>query len=428
MPLRNHRDNIPLLLKRLDSRHKAETPKDRHYTHGLIGAKLYPHSEEPGETYRQRFFKRYRTAKFRPEEVKSLIELYRPVITPVEAVLLLWICDLGNEVDSIAECFTQEGEPQLFEAAVRAVEERMIDLSANTDLQELEEKSKLILQSSHLDTPFFTRQFLGLAQIQPHILFVVEPFHLPVNEEELRSFIAKAALLANFKPEFIALTDLQSKLQDGVRCAFLADESYYEELVSYVDGGSKRMLFIARFVSGRKVKLAITNNIVRIGIRVGEIASLAQDLTMYHGTDTPRSIGFEGNWASTYGLISLRQSKDFKVEGKYWYAQGTISGYCELRPEESSLILDFTWEQIKPPSNSIGRGGSGGGRFIIPAGHEVFVGYWYRDDDSRAQTWCGVRFSRDITENILKPDGPYSKDFGLHNHDIREIFSWFEKD
>jgi len=157
---------------------------------------------------------------------------------------------------------------------------------------------------------------------------------------------------------------------------------------------------------------------------VESLSKLARLLARFHGLDTPRGVGFHGNWSGTYGLMSLRQDEELRVEGTYWYAQGTLSGKCEIDDQHDQLILRYQWIQKRDSSHAVGTGGSGSGIMVIPAGYDFMYGYWCQGEDQlNSQGWSAARLAEDISEDIVR-GGEYSKDFGLHEHAITNLVRW----
>jgi len=151
--------------------------------------------------------------------------------------------------------------------------------------------------------------------------------------------------------------------------------------------------------------------------------SFAEELGRFHGNDTPISVGFQGNWFGTYGLLILRQDKDLNVFGKYWYGNGEISGKCNLNFEEKRLVLEYHWNQKKNNSD-IGSQNNGIGRFTLPLGKEYIFGYW-RDLErgSIPQNWNASRCSKDLTDDLKKNANSFGS-VKLSKEMLSEIIEW----
>ncbi|MBM3624537.1 MAG: hypothetical protein FJX16_04305 [Alphaproteobacteria bacterium] len=154
--------------------------------------------------------------------------------------------------------------------------------------------------------------------------------------------------------------------------------------------------------------------------RMQNIFVTATPLAHADASDVVRSVGFHGTWATTYGIMSLRQDAKGAVSGVYWYGRGEIEGNIEINHDESAVVMRFDWSQTQNISG-IGSRSQGRGVFVLAAGYEVFFGYWYRlGDPSSTQLWSGTRLSRDIVTNILA-GGEFSQTFGLSQHPLARI-------
>lgn len=150
----------------------------------------------------------------------------------------------------------------------------------------------------------------------------------------------------------------------------------------------------------------------------------AKILTAAFSLDTPRGVGFHGNWCGTYGLMALTQNKSLEVGGVYWYGRGELSGRCYIDIDEQLLILVYKWSQSSNDGH-VGSREQGEGVFVIPAGYEFFYGYWHDLGDNHiSQSWCGARLSQDISESIIENRSPFGADFGFSQHPREKLISW----
>jgi hypothetical protein len=258
---------------------------------------------------------------------------------------------------------------------------------------------------------------------------IYEKFKSFQDTSSLNIFLRKAVLLSNYKATFTSsFTELERLLlQENVH-GLICDASIREEGIRLVRGSSKYLFTVEPDYTGNYDEQP-GSTVTKLSVPVGHfendevIESFAKQLVRGHSLDTPRGIGFHGNWFGTYGLIALQQTSK-QVNGVYWYGAGEIVGECHLDIKEQILIFEFKWSQLSN-ENNVGSRSQGDGLFIIPAGHEFFYGYW-RDvgDTVTSQTWCGVRVSQDITESIKKGIAPFGSDVGLSIHPREKLLSW----
>ena len=162
---------------------------------------------------------------------------------------------------------------------------------------------------------------------------------------------------------------------------------------------------------------------IRLDESMENVSGVANELVRSFSHDTPRGLGFRGNWMTTYGLMSLEQDRDGIVDGVYWYGGGTIRGKCTIDPDNEVLVLEYEWSQTKRQRKEISSQNEGVGTFYLPAGHEAFLGHWYnKGETDTIQPWCGCRLSGDIVRSILK-GGSYSRDLGLSQHTISKLIN-----
>ena len=257
-------------------------------------------------------------------------------------------------------------------------------------------------------------------------IIILPKFPAFTNERSTRDHIFKACMLANYLPVMAErISDLDSFFKDPAVMALIADESFLEDIVPYL---SKRQTV---FFSVRPAEEHLSSNQgsrIRVtfpnaDVSIERISKLADVLTPYHGIDTPRGVGFHGNWCGTYGLMALKQKEDLTVTGVYWYGRGTLTGHCEIDVDHHRLLLHYQWSQSKGISG-IGSGNSGHGIFSIPAGHNFLYGYWCPEkEESASQGWSAARVSGDITANILEK-GDFGTDLGLSQHPRENLVGW----
>ncbi len=271
-------------------------------------------------------------------------------------------------------------------------------------------------------------------QVDGNAIAVATPYssilifgEFPTFKEQRRvvTLLRKSAILANLKP--IQTNDestMRELLKTDQILGVIADSKHYDKVIANIrgSGGMFFVIYAGQYLEkrggGRTVDLKIPESNLD-----ESLYGVAEVLTTCHGLDTRRGVGFHGNWAGTYGIISMKQNRDMTVQGKYWYGSGTISGCCDIDEHKEQVILQYEWSQHHN-RREVGSHASGTGIFVIPAGCEFFYGYWARDDNPvTSQGWCAARLSKDITENILN-GGSYALDFGLHNHPKDEIIKW----
>ena len=112
MLITNTRINIPKLVKDLQKRLKKRDPS---YTQQEIAIQLYPNLADPKDQYIKRFIRRTKTARYRPEEIINFIEIFSPVMKPMEAILLIVWSQIDSEIlEQIRHLF----DPDDFENAL----------------------------------------------------------------------------------------------------------------------------------------------------------------------------------------------------------------------------------------------------------------------------------------------------------------------
>jgi hypothetical protein len=247
----------------------------------------------------------------------------------------------------------------------------------------------------------------------------------PEAADIIREILKSASIMASMKPFMVRdLRELRSALDQGGVACVLADEKFYDEL--WPDCRRSR---IAAFFFSRASRFStkITMGRVEVEIRLDcsmeNISGVANELVRSFSHDTPRGLGFRGNWMTTYGLMSLEQDRYGEVEGVYWYGGGKIQGTCIIDSDHEVLVLEYEWSQARKPSEEIGSQNDGSGIFYLPAGYEAFLGHWYnKGEPGTIQPWCGCRLSGDIVRSLIR-GGSYSRDLGLSQHPIRRVIN-----
>lgn len=261
------------------------------------------------------------------------------------------------------------------------------------------------------------------------ILLLFDHFPSFQNGPHIEKFLRRVAVLANFKPILIKNEDdITPFLKNRSVRGLVADKQLYEKVVLHIQKSHLTFFEIdaaSTFASG--------GGGIRVTISIPEhssdqhlVSKVAKILSYYHGPDTPRGIGFHGNWLGTYGIMSLKQDDDLHVEGRYWYASGSITGQCEIDDIDERLILHYDWYQYKSSgtTTTVGSNHFGKGTMVIPAGYDFFYGYWCpQEDQELSQGWSAARLCEDITHDILR-GGYYEKDLGLHQHSKTELVDW----
>jgi len=247
---------------------------------------------------------------------------------------------------------------------------------------------------------------------------------------EIQLFLRRSVLYANYRVLFTSsLSELENWLSKSDVTLCICDRRISEEIVRFTRQKGKSLVTVYPEKSG-KFLVQRGNVVSNISLPTKSlhqnsvVEAFSEFLVSGHSLDTPRGIGFHGNWAGTYGLLCLHNLGDFEFEGHYFYANGSINGKCFLDIESQILILEYKWRQEKN-ENIVGSRSLGDGIFVIPAGHEFFFGFW-RDigDLNASQTWCGARLSQDITESIRSQVPPYGDDFGLSVHSRSKLVGW----
>jgi hypothetical protein len=168
----------------------------------------------------------------------------------------------------------------------------------------------------------------------------------------IRDIRKSALVMANMKPIFVRnFRELRKTLvQANVTC-LMADEEFYDDLGPDCRRSNKAAFFFTR-ASDFSAKRTVGRVEVAIPLKysIENISQVANELVGSFSHDTPRGLGFRGNWMTTYGLMSLEQGLSGVVEGVYWYGGGTIRGQCTIDSEHEVLVLEYEWSQARKPS------------------------------------------------------------------------------
>jgi hypothetical protein len=168
---------------------------------------------------------------------------------------------------------------------------------------------------------------------------------------------------------------------------------------------------------GHPITLRIGNDM----LDQANIYRTAFPLARAYVPDVAKSVGFHGTWATTYGLLAIREDFKGHASGVYWYGSGKISdGNVDVKVADNSISLKFKWSQTRN-IYPVGTRHHGDAEFSMAAGSDVFFGYWYRNlSPNNPQLWSGTRLSSDIIRYI-RAGGSFSKTFGLTQHPKENI-------
>jgi hypothetical protein len=243
--------------------------------------------------------------------------------------------------------------------------------------------------------------------------------------DTIREIFRSASILANMKPLVVQdLRELRDALNHASATCILADEDYYDELWPDCRRSKAPAFFFSRASRfSAKITMGRAEVEIQLDCSMENISGVANELVRSFSHDTPRGLGFRGNWMTTYGLMSLEQDRHGDVRGVYWYGGGTVNGSCTIDSDHEVIVLEYEWSQTKARSGQIGSQNDGFGIFYLPAGSEAFLGHWYNKGEADTiQPWCGCRLSGDIARNVIK-GGSYSRDLGLSQHPISKMIN-----
>ncbi len=214
--------------------------------------------------------------------------------------------------------------------------------------------------------------------------------------------LAKSVVLANHRLIYVRNEpELDAVLANQSVVGLIMDARFREDALRRARRG------VAVYLAERHELYASTRGnpiTLRIGTDMLEVANIyrtALPLAHAYVPDVAKSVGFHGTWATTYGLLTIREDFKGHAAGVYWYGYGQISdGTVNINVDDNSVSLKFKWDQT---SNyyTVGTRHHGDGEFLMAAGSDVFFGYWYRDlDPNHLQLWSGTRLSSDIIRDI----------------------------
>jgi hypothetical protein len=232
--------------------------------------------------------------------------------------------------------------------------------------------------------------------------------------------LQKSVLLSNHKLVSVADPEtLDRLLMDRSVVGLIMDAALREEALRRARLGVT--LYLAE--PHRSYGATLGNPVaLRLGDNLGAIENIyrtAFPLTKAYVPDVAKSVGFHGTWATTYGLLALREDFRGHASGAYWYGAGQIrEGRIDIDIDNQIVILACQWDQRANTAGpgAIGSRNQGEALFQMTAGADVFFGYWYQAlVPQHAQLWSGTRLSSDIIRN-LRAGGILSQNFGLNQH------------
>jgi hypothetical protein len=244
----------------------------------------------------------------------------------------------------------------------------------------------------------------------------------PNKSGEVADLLKSASILANMRPlvvrNFREFRDWLART--NVTCV-VADSRHYESVMQECRRHGKPLFLIRESTAFSSARSSNRVDIdLRVDLAMETISDLANELVMAFSLDTPRRIGFRGNWMTTYGLMALEQDRGADVEGVYWYAKGEVRGKCVIDLVHEVAVLEYEWSQAKNDLE-IGSRNEGFGAFYLPAGYPVFLGYWYnRAEPDTVQSWCGARLTHDLASNIVA-GGSFANALGILQHSVSKI-------
>jgi hypothetical protein len=243
------------------------------------------------------------------------------------------------------------------------------------------------------------------------------------DQKSVLEHLTSAVILANYKPvEVSSFSDLERKLSHRSVVALVVDKAVFDDALPRARGTGVMLYTVEPHHTFEHVKLG-SRVTLRLGNEMGRLQNIfttAWPLAHAHTSDVVRATGFHGTWVTTYGLMAVKGSTDGRAQGVYWYGKGEISGMIEVNQPDDTIIMRFDWSQAQNDSR-LGSTSQGKGVFVLVAGYEVFLGYWYRQGDpSSTQLWSGTRLSHDILTD-LRNGGKFASQFGLEQHALEKI-------
>jgi hypothetical protein len=258
---------------------------------------------------------------------------------------------------------------------------------------------------------------------------LLEPYRSILLYTQLPSFtdynaalqhLQKSVLLSNHK--LISVADPQNLdrlLEDRSVVGLIMDVRLREEALRRARRGVTVYLAERHRSYGAAMGNPVT---LRLGDDLAAMENVyrtAFPLTKAYIPDVAKSVGFHGTWATTYGLLAIREDFRGNASGVYWYGAGQIrGGSVDIDIDQQVIFLSCQWDQRSNATGTgaIGSRNRGDAVFRMAAGADVFFGYWHQTlIPDHAQLWSGTRLSSDIIRDI-RASGPFYRNFGLGQH------------
>jgi hypothetical protein len=245
------------------------------------------------------------------------------------------------------------------------------------------------------------------------------------NQGAVLEHLRSAVVLANYRPILASsFAEVENELRNRFVVGLVIDSQFQDYGLRRTQALGKALFTVERDRSfgsshvGNRATLQIGDELG--GTFPENVYATALPLAHAGTADVVRSVGFNGTWVTTYGLMSIKDDRKGKASGVYWYGDGEIAGDVEVKHAEARVVMSFDWSQANNKSR-VGSGDKGRGVFVLEAGYEVFSGYWYVEGEPfSTQLWCGTRLSHDIVIN-MKKGKDFARDFGLSQHPLSNI-------
>jgi hypothetical protein len=195
--------------------------------------------------------------------------------------------------------------------------------------------------------------------------------------------------------------ELDRLLEDQSVVAFVMDAHFREDALQRSRLGATVYLVEPRSSYGWAQGNPATLYIGDAMLDDARIYQTALPLANAYVPDVAKSVGFHGTWATTYGLLAIREDFRGNATGVYWYGHGKIlDGRISVNTSESTITLSCKWSQTDNRS-PVGTKNHGDAEFTMYAGSDLFSGFWHRYlDPNNPQLWSGTRLSRDIIRSV----------------------------